>query len=226
MTNSEAVVDHTEANKLFGTTQKQDEKTDVTEEVAATQENETQETPIYLGGKKFSSVDELARYTQTLEAERAADAQRVEQTQPVAGKKVSDLLFEDPEKALQLHEQQIIERMKAEDRAKSEERQWWDSFYSKNKDLSEDRDVVMFTMNANWENLRTLHPDQAGERLAEYARKTILRFRKTEGKREELPSGQARAASGTSLSAPKIQETKAAPVDFVTQLKKIQSKRK
>lgn len=224
MTNSEAVVDHTEANKLFAATSDQDEGV---EQEQATEQKQEQASAIYLGGKKFNSVEELAKYTESLELERATSQRSPAPEQPATQqKKVSDLLFEDPEKALLLHEQQIIERMRAEEHSRNSEKQWWDSFYSKNKDLSEDQDVVQFTVNNHWNELKSMHPEQAAEKLADYTRKTLVRFRKTEGKKEELPSGQAKAASGSSLSAPKIQETKAAPVDFVTQLKKIQSKRK
>lgn len=223
MTNSEATVDHTEANKLFaGSAPEAEEAEESTQQEHQPESREA--SPIYLGGKKFNSVEELAKYTESLESQRASA--QSQQAPEMTQKKVSDLLFEDPEKALQLHEQRIIEKMRQEEQARATEKQWWDSFYSKNKDLSQDQDVVHFAMNNNWNDLRTLHPDQAAERLADLSRKTLLRFRKTEGKREEMPSGQAKAASGTSLSAPKIQETKAAPVDFVTQLKKIQSKRK
>lgn len=229
MNNSETVVDHTEATKLFGSTepdQVEDQDTDAQEKELSS--DHPAETPIYLGGKKFSSVSELAKYTESLELERqvAANKSQDPQQPQVVGKKVSDLLFEDPEKALQLHEQQIIERMRAEEHSRNSEKQWWDSFYSKNKDLSEDRDVVQFTVNNYWNELKSMHPEQAAEKLADYTRKTLVRFRKAESKKEEMPSGQARAASGTSLSAPRIQESKPAPVDFVTQLKKIQSKRK
>lgn len=179
---------------------------------------------IYLGNKKFNNIEELANYTSQLERERAAP---VEQQQPAQkAKKVSELIFEDPDAALQLHEQQIIQKIRAQDEAKNAEKAYWDNFYSKNKDLNEDKDLVEFALGKHWNELRSLHPDQAMEKLAEYTRKTVVRFRKTESKKEELPSGQAKAGLGTSYTAPAIPEKKGAPVDFVSQLKKIHSKRK
>jgi len=220
--NTSETVESTAKNP-FETTATEKE-TDV--KAVETTAEEQKESSIYLGGKKFSTVDELAKYTETLERERYT-AQTQQAPQPEAPKKkASELIFEDPDAALRLHEQEIVQKIRAEDQAKQAERQWWDGFYSKNKDLSEDRDLVDFAMNKHWDELRALHPDQAASRLADYTRETLVRFRKTNGNKQELPSGQARVASGNTGSAPKVQETKAAPVDFVSQLRKIQSKRK
>lgn len=194
-----------------------EESTEVVEQTA-------QETPIYLGGKKFGSVDELAAYASQLEKERATQAPQ--QTQTAQGKRPSELIFEDPEKALELHEQQIVQKLRAQEEARNQEKAWWDQFYSANKDLSEDRDVVQFSMEKNWGELKSMNPEQASKKLADYTRQTLSRFRKTTGQKQELPSGQAKAAPSNGYTGTKVEETKAAPVDFVTQLKKIQSKRK
>lgn len=178
---------------------------------------------IYLGNKKFNSVEELAAYTSQLERDRSAP---VEQPVVQKSKKISELIFEDPDKALELHEQQIIQKLKAQEQAKNAEKQYWDDFYTKNKDLNEDKDLVEFALGKHWNELKTLHPDQAMQKLAEYTRNTVVRFRKTETQKQEMPAGQAKAGLGTSYAAPQIPEKKAAPVDFVSQLKKIQTKRK
>lgn len=202
-------------------------KEETTDQIEQAHQEVSDSKSIYLGGKKFNSVDELAKYTEQLERERiVASTQSNQPVETVTEKKVSDLLFEDPEKALQLHEQRIIKKLKEEEAIKQNEKNFWDGFYSKNKDLSDDQDLVQFAMNKHWDELRSLHPDQAAERLADYTRKTAVRFRRAPQERTELPSGQAKVAPVSSYSSPQIQETKAAPVDFVTQLKKIQSKRK
>lgn len=186
---------------------------------------ETEEKSIYLGSKKFSSVDELAKYTAQLEQERTQFAPQ-EQPAQTKSKKVSELLFEDPDQALEMHEKQIIEKIRAQDQAKNAEKQLWDNFYSKNKDLSEEKDLVEFALGKHWPELKSLHPEQALEKLADYTRKVAVRFRKTEGQKQELPSGQAKTGLGTSYTPTQIPEKREAPVDFVSQLKKIQSKRK
>lgn len=200
-----------------------------TEETTETQQETQQqptETPIYLGGKKFSNVDELARYTAELEKERATPAYQQATPATTQEKKVSELLFEDPDKALQIHEERIIAKLRAQEEAKRQEDQLWQDFYSKNKDLDSERDVVQFALTKHWNELKGLHPDQATEKLAEITRNTLLRFKKTSGTKQELPSGKAKVGPSGTTSAPRIQEKQAAPVDFVTQLKKIQNKRK
>jgi len=203
---------------------------DTTTEVESekVEESAPEATPIYLGAKKFNNVDELAKYTSELEAQKQ-QAQWV-QPQPAhviqQEKPISELLFENPERALELHEQRVIQKLKAEEFKKQQEKDLWNRFYTTYKDLSEDKDVVEYVLGKNWENLKTLHPDQAMEKLADYSRNTLSRFRKTSEKSSELPSGQAKAGPTSTRSSGPIVEKKAEPVDFVTQLRKIQSKRK
>lgn len=195
------------------------------EQSGQSSEAKPQSSAIYLGNKKFESVDELAKYTSQLEQERAVSAQPQAEAKQT-GKKISELLFEDPDQALEIHEQRIIKKLKEEEAAKNNEVAFWNRFYVDHKDLSDERDVVDFVLGKNWNELRAMHPDQAAERLAEYSRKTLMRFKKTAGEKKELPSGQAKVGPANTQSAPKIEQKQAAPIDFVTQLKKIQSKRK
>ena len=184
------------------------------------------EKPIYLGGKKFNTVEELAIYTQRLEQEKQATT-HVAPTAPQSKEKpISELLFEDPEKALAMHEQKVIQKLKAEENQRRQEQEFWSKFYSENKDLEDNSDIVQFTLNKNWNEFETLHPDQASQKLAEYSRKTMSRFRGTQETRNALPSGQAKAGPASTQSAPVVTESRPAPVDFVSQLKKIQKGRK
>lgn len=206
---------------------------DVAKSVQESVESEpvSQAQPIYLGGKKFNNVDELAAYTSQLEQDKVrAQYSGATYAQPSAQqqieKPISELIFEDPEKALQLHEQRVIEKLKAQEQAKQNETQLWNKFYTDNKDLSDDKELVEFVLNKNWDNLRALHPDQAMGKLAELTRKTLSKYRPSNEKKQELPSGTAKAGPTATQSAPVIQEKAAAPVDFVTQLKKIQKRRR
>jgi hypothetical protein len=187
-------------------------------------ESKTEQAPIYLGGKKFNSVEELAEYTQQLEATKyTAPVQQ----QPVATEKpLSELLFEDPEKALQVHEQRVIQKLKAQEDQKNRETHFWNTFYSENKDLSDHQDVVNFAMNKHWDELSRLHPEQAQKKIADYTRKTILKFKGGQETTKELPSGAAKAGPSNTQSAPAVTESRPAAVDFVSQLRKIQSKRR
>jgi hypothetical protein len=198
---------------------------------AVTTESVSQPQPIYLGGKKFSNIDELAAYTSQLEQEKVrAQYAGATYAQPAAQqqveKPISELIFEDPEKALELHEQRVIQKLKAQEQAKQNETQLWNKFYSDNQDLADDKELVEFTLSKNWDSLKALHPDQAIVKLAELTRKTVSKYRPSNEKKQELQSGVARTGPTATQSAPVIQEKAVAPVDFVTQLKKIQKRRR
>lgn len=186
--------------------------------------------PIYLGGKKFNNVDELAAYTSKLEQENLSRVYATPSQEALANntkeKSISELIFEDPEKALQIHEKRVIQKLKAEEETKRKETEFWGSFYKENKDLQEESDLVQFTLNKHWSELSTLHPDQAAQKIADYTRKTLLRYRGTAENKQELPSGKAKVGPSSTSSAPTVTESRAAPVDFVSQLKKIQRSRK
>lgn len=213
-----------DGTEIFNQTQAMETQPAKEESKPVTTEAKPEQAPIYLGGKKFNSVEELAEYTQQLEASK----QQVPayQPQPAAEKPLSELLFEDPEKALQLHEQRVIQKLKAQEEQKTREAQFWDSFYRENKDLADQQDVVTFAMNKHWDELAKLHPDQAQKKVAEYARKTILRFKGETGTTKELPSGVAKAGPSNTQSAPTVTESRPAPVDFISQVRKIQGKRR
>ena len=116
------------------------------EEQAKPEVNES--APIYLGGKKFNNVDELAAYTAKLEQDNRIAASSL-QTKPVqtqAEKPLSELIFEDPEKALAIHEQKVIQKLKAEEAQRASEQKFWTDFYKENKDLSDDSELVQFVI--------------------------------------------------------------------------------
>jgi hypothetical protein len=211
----------TEMFNQTATAKAEDQKAEVTKK-----EEPKKEQPIYLGGKKFNTVEELAIYTQRLEQEKNTTAHTAPTTQAPKEKAISELLFEDPEKALALHEQKVISKLKAEENQRKQEQEFWTKFYSENKDLEESSDIVQFTLNKAWQELETLHPEQASQKLAEYTRKTISRFRGTQETKNALPSGQAKAGPASTQSAPAVTESRPAAVDFVSQLKKIQRSRK
>lgn len=213
--------------------------TDIFNQATETQKEEPQQeqpkvetkesAPIYLGGKKFNSVEELAQYTSTLEKERYATSvvtQAVAPTVTQTEKPLSELIFEDPEKALAIHEQKVIQKLKAEETQRANEQKFWTDFYKDNKDLSDDTEMVQFVMNKHWGEISQMHPEQASKKIAEYTRKTILRYKGDAGIRTEMPTGQAKVGPSGTRSAPSVTESRPAPVDFVSQLKKIQSGRK
>lgn len=219
----------TDATEMFNIPPKAEAEQAAAPEAKEEKPAEPKQAPIYLGGKKFNSVEELADYTAKLEATKYQ--QQVVQA-PVAmpqtnvDKPLSELIFEDPEKALQIHEQRVIQKLKAEESARKNEQAFWNDFYSKNKDLNQEDDLVQFVVQKHMGELAHLHPDQAAEKIAEYSRKAIVRFRGQQESTKALPSGSARVGPTGTQSAPTVTESRPAPVDFVSQLKKIQKGRK
>lgn len=224
----------TSSTEMFNISKDGEAKKDVEQAAPETKASKSpeeikKEGPIYLGGKKFNNVEELAIYTQKLEIEKtmqpAVQAQPKQATAAV-DKPISELIFEDPEKALQLHEQRVIEKLRAEDNRVKSEQAFWKEFYNKNNDLSAEEDVVQFVVQKHMNELGSLHPDQAAERIAEYSRKAINRFRGAQPVTKALPSGAAKTGPSNTQSAPAVTESRSATVDFVSQLRKIQSKRR
>jgi hypothetical protein len=216
-----------EGTEMFNHGSTTAESTQTTNEVKEkAPELKAEQAPIYLGGKKFNSVEELAEYTQQLEASKFTQPVHHVQQQTTTEKPLSELLFEDPEKALQVHEQRVIQKLKAEEDQRNNERKFWVSFYNENKDLHEYQDIVQFAMNKHWDELSKLHPDQAQKKIADYTRKTILKFKGGQETTKELPSGVAKAGPSTTQSAPAVTESRPAAVDFVSQVRKIQGKRR
>lgn len=220
------------STEMFNIPAKEDKAAPAAEQAPAKKSVEElkKEGPIYLGGKKFNNVEELAIYTQKLEMEKSVQAEAA----PAASKRaaqavekpISELIFEDPEKALELHEQRVIQKLKAEENRAKSEQAFWTDFYSKNNDLSADDDIVQFVVQKHMGELGHLHPDQASEKIAEYSRKALSRFRGAQETTKALPSGQAKAGPSNTQSAPAVTESRPATVDFVSQLKKIQRRKK
>ena len=185
------------------------------------------EGPIYLGGKKFNNVEELAIYTQKLEMTAKQEQAPVQVKAPtVTDKPISELIFEDPEKALALHEERVIQKLKAEETRAKGEQQFWTDFYNKNNDLNGESDLVDFVVQKHMGELGHLHPDQAAEKIAEYSRKALVRFRGATETTKSLPSGTAKVGPSNTRSAPVMAESEAPAVDFVSQLRKIQRRKK
>lgn len=216
----------TQGTEMFNQAPKEPQQAE--QQAAPKEEAQPQQAPIYLGGKKFNSVEELADYTAKLEATKYQ-----QQVAPVAApvshqgadKPLSELIFEDPERALKIHEERVIQKLKAEEQARKTEQDFWAGFYKKNKDLESESDLVQFVVQKHMPELAHLHHEQAAEKIAEYSRKTILRFKGQQETNKALPAGAARTGPASTQSAPTITESRPAPVDFVSQLKKIQKGR-
>lgn len=90
------------------------------------------------------------------------------------------LLFEDPEKAVQLIKEQTREEVSLQLRAEYQRERntqlFWDQFYELNKDLKQDHDMVQGLLNANFNELSNIPIADAYEKLADLTRTRILRY--------------------------------------------------
>lgn len=209
--------------------------TQTKEEAPATSDQNTQtEAPkqkeIYLGGRKFSSLEEVIQYTAQLETEK----KRLEQYKPSQTQqeilqtantpKIEDLLFEDPASAIKL----IKEDAKKEvlgmiDKQKKHE-QVWNKFFSDYPDLKGQEILVNAYQNQLWEEIADLPPSEGLSKVALKVREKISDLRKGSAVSEDLRSGGATVASGSSGPGTTV-TTRVAPTSFVDQLRKYQKRK-
>lgn len=191
-------------------------------------------------GGKFHTPEELIEYTKTVEAklaEKTAAAPKVEPTAshlaptvrvPVEKTKleqIGELIFQDPEKALQLHEEVILEKIDERDANKAKERQWWDEFYDENPDLKALERVVKSVVRDNWEEVSRLDLRAAKVRVAQESRKVVDLVKSQLGvKTTELDSRPATQFGATVGSRQPLPPETPKRLSFTEQIQKIRKK--
>lgn len=181
--------------------------------------------PIYIGGKRFDSSDQLAEYTSKLEANAQSYQMQqnyIQKTNEVADpdKDIADLMFEDPKTAIRLIKEQAKEEVINQIGAQKTQEQVWERFYAENSDLKGMEDLVDICRGRIQGKLSQLPLDVAMKELADNARSRIATIRQTPHGGKELPSGQAFVAS--SNGAPSQPVTVQAEIpSFVDQMRSL-----
>lgn len=185
--------------------------------------------PIYVGGKKFENQDEMMSYFSTLEAERynrqTPAAPTIQDSQPIE-KELATLLYEDPAAYTKAVMEQTRRDFAREQQAQQQQTQAWETFYSKNPDLRDDKDIVslMYTQNAS--KLDKMHLDQAMDELAKSSRLRMSKIRQIpQGEGKPLSAGPAVTTGATGGPGTKPQVTQK-PMTLAEQMLDFQRKRR
>lgn len=194
-----------------------------------TQETQTQAQPIYLGGRKFNSTDELISYTQQLEGKMINTQleNEVPQAMQNANKvKPSQLIYEDPDAFYQLTKEEAVNEALAIFNKRNAEQKLWDNFFATNKDLVEDRELIEFQMQKNAAKYKNLPAEEGLAKIGSEVRTYKNKIRGSVQGGKELPSGPAMVAGSSNGVTTTQVSVKSEPVDFVSQIRRMQKRGK
>lgn len=183
------------------------------------------EQPIYLGGKVFNSVKELAEYTNDLQARvTLQDAPKAIDQGNVPD--ASDMIFTDPKTYTQVVKEDAVNEAIAIIDKREAVRNLWNGFYESHKDLAEHRDLVDFQYN----KLKKLHPDlQADQALVKVGTEVRAMLNRVRGNYQggkELSTDPAIVAGISNQVAPTQIPVKQVNETFISQVRQFQRRGK
>lgn len=207
-------------------------KTSMLEEVKTSQEKtETpKEKSVFFGGKKFTSIDELANYTASLEKEK-----KILETKPqTSSQKTTEMTEEDEFLKFatdsKKYKADLKEEVKAEIRQEytreQAERKIWSKFYEEFPDLKGHEDLVELSQGRLWQQVKDLPVTEGLTEIAKATRQRIagIRGKSFEGTKE-LTSGQAMAMPSGSATGSQV-AVKVGKTDFASQLRAFQKRQR
>lgn len=188
---------------------------------------DTKPAPIYFAGKKFETQEDLIKYTSQLESQvKSMQTQNTTQTTATkTTKKVSDLLFEDPDAAVEQIKNDFREEQAQREQQQRAQAESWDKFFKQFPDLKEEKELVDFVMQRNLNELSKLHADQAIAQLGEKTREVIGRYKSKPSGGKELPSGPAMTGPNGTQQTQRVEADRKV-VSFVDQVRGLQGKKK
>lgn len=198
---------------------------------AATQTQQPVSTPVYLGTKKFNSMDELVQYTSQSEQEkqRALDElNKIRSTLNPAPSEpdIEEEFWQSPKKALEkVHmkakedaKREVLQEIESNKRAQETR----DKFYGQYQDLKGNEDLVEFYASRMQKELETLAPDEQLSKVAHAVRAKVASIRGTQATTEELSSRPAVTVGATSGAPTQVNAPQA--VSFVDQLRALRAR--
>lgn len=173
---------------------------------------------IKFDGKTFKSQEELVNYVRELENVALNNLKKPKEepkSDPVPEVKasssdpnLSDLIFEDTSKALEIIQQRATETAQRNLQIQLEQRERERKFYESNPDLSDKKDIVESIVNANFQRLKDMDISDAYSEVAKLTRDRVAKLTgQANTTIEKLPNGQA-SVTGQGQSQP----TAAVPV--------------
>lgn len=190
-------------------------------------QTQVQSQPIYLGGRKFESTEDLINYTQQLEGKMISSQLENEVPQAIqnANKiKPSQLIYEDPDAFYQLTKEEAVNEALSIFTKRNAEQKLWDNFFATNKDLAEDRELIEFQLQKNQSKYKNLPAEEGLAKIGNEVRTYKNKIRGSVQGGKELPSGPAMVAgSSNGVTATQV-SVKSEPVDFVSQIRRMQKR--
>lgn len=178
--------------------------------------------PIYVGGRKFTSAEELAEYTSELH-DKIKPVMPAPEIPSDPDKELSNLMFEDPVTYTKVIQDRAEARIQSKIRAEAEQKEAWDSFYSANSDLKEFKDLVQLEAGKMTKQLSKLPLEQAMKELAKATRGRLAAIKGSPSGGEALPGGKV-LSTGTSGGKGVTVTTPYQPKNFVEQMKALRAK--
>lgn len=163
---------------------------------------QVQPSPVVIGDRVFQTQAEAIAYANGLERISRGVTPAQEPIAP-ANPNPAEILFEDPNAALAMVEDRIVNRINTVNQAQEYERNFWSGFYAKHPDLADSKDVVAMMQHQLPQSVKDMPAEQAAPILARNARERIARIRGgAADHRQVLPSGPAQAAGSSGASPP------------------------
>lgn len=190
--------------------------------VSAPEPVETQK--FIVGTKIFDSAEEALAYANGLAQIQNPQTPEVQEQQPVQTSpkvKLGQLLFENPEEALQQVQDQALERFRAEQRSVDENKTFWQNFYSKHPDLKGSELLVdaVLVREQTGGGLSQMTREQAAPILAAKTRQEISKIRNVPSGGTALQSQPAMVAGASGAPTPRPMTPQPAKTDFISELR-------
>lgn len=184
-------------------------------------------TPVYVGGRKFESAEDLASYTAELHdvAYRAPAAAPAPVIDADPDRELAELMFQDPRTAIKVLKQEAKQEFKRELDQDNASRDAWTKFYETHPDLKGLEDMVGTQANKMAQRIAKLPLEQAMKELGTAVRGRLATIRGTPTTGEPLPKGPAVTAGSSGGQGPKV-EVPRQSMSFVEQMQKLRSRGK
>lgn len=186
----------------------------------------------FIGGKKFTSPEEMAQYLSNQESRISAmenlQRQQLQTTIQNTPKQVrpEDIVWEDPGAAFAMVEERTIAKIQQQKDLETARLKAWEDFYQKNPDLTHTKDLVDASRAQMAHEIANLPLDEAFAKIAKKTRDYVEQARRASGGTQErvLPSGPAVTTGASGGSAPIVSQPQQ-PTDFASQVKTWQRSR-
>lgn len=181
--------------------------------------------PIFIGGKRFDSMEEMAAYTSELQTKvesRQFQPAPVEQGPPK--QKPSDLLFQNPDEFYAQVKKEAVDEALGIFTQRTSVTDSWKKFYDDNRDLVEHKEFVSFKLDEIKRKNPEMPIDQGMALVAKEARAYISKVRGTPQNGSVVPSGPAVVAGASNGSVvtqiPVVRQDES----FVAQVRRMRKK--